>query len=502
MNPPIARLMPAPGSARSAPAAALLAGVCVAMGWAIVEHSRAAMLLAGLGGALGLVALFAELGAAALWLWPALGVIAYPLASKLPGAPYVTFDRVWVGCMLVLLVTLPAVRARSRASPRMMLCLGLLVAVVGARAILTPDPTFYPARVWFNALALPLILFAVTRRAVAGGERRDEHAALALAVAGTLLSLIGVAERLLGFELASLSGATARFDTAIEGVRISGPYEAPEPYGLALVICLAATLFWLLRRRPVGIARTITFAIVALHLVAIFFTFFRVGWISAVIVVVTALGLRPRRYARLLGTLVIAGVVCAFLLSQLEHSAAVSNRVGNTENIATRLATYQQGWQIFLDHRLFGVGVTRYHAVAAGLPKRSIDFSVSEPYPHSSFIEVMAEAGVIGLIALLAAFASTAGIIRALGRASHRSSDREALLAAALTGAALAYLLYSASLTMLPYSPPNEFMAMLLGIGAGRLDRAPRGLGTRILADRMGSGERPGPIVGTWPPAT
>jgi O-antigen ligase len=472
------------------------------MGWAIVEHSRAAMLLAGLGGALGLVALFAELGAAALWLWPALGVIAYPLASKLPGAPYVTFDRVWVGCMLVLLVTLPAVRARSRASPRMMLCLGLLVAVVGARAILTPDPTFYPARVWFNALALPLILFAVTRRAVAGGERRDEHAALALAVAGTLLSLIGVAERLLGFELASLSGATARFDTAIEGVRISGPYEAPEPYGLALVICLAATLFWLLRRRPVGIARTITFAIVALHLVAIFFTFFRVGWISAVIVVVTALGLRPRRYARLLGTLVIAGVVCAFLLSQLEHSAAVSNRVGNTENIATRLATYQQGWQIFLDHRLFGVGVTRYHAVAAGLPKRSIDFSVSEPYPHSSFIEVMAEAGVIGLIALLAAFASAAGIIRALGRASHRSSDREALLAAALTGAALAYLLYSASLTMLPYSPPNEFMAMLLGIGAGRLDRAPRGLGTRILADRMGSGERPGPIVGTWPPAT
>jgi O-antigen ligase len=502
MNPPIARLMPAPGSARSAPAAALLAGVCVAMGWAIVEHSRAAMLLAGLGGALGLVALFAELGAAALWLWPALGVIAYPLASKLPGAPYVTFDRVWVGCMLVLLVTLPAVRARSRASPRMMLCLGLLVAVVGARAILTPDPTFYPARVWFNALALPLILFAVTRRAVAGGERRDEHAALALAVAGTLLSLIGVAERLLGFELASLSGATARFDTAIEGVRISGPYEAPEPYGLALVICLAATLFWLLRRRPVGIARTITFAIVALHLVAIFFTFFRVGWISAVIVVVTALGLRPRRYARLLGTLVIAGVVCAFLLSQLEHSAAVSNRVGNTENIATRLATYQQGWQIFLDHRLFGVGVTRYHAVAAGLPKRSIDFSVSEPYPHSSFIDVMAEAGVIGLIALLAAFASAAGIIRALGRASHRSSDREALLAAALTGAALAYLLYSASLTMLPYSPPNEFMAMLLGIGAGRLDRAPRGLGTRILADRMGSGERPGPIVGTWPPAT
>jgi hypothetical protein len=484
MEPPIARVAPASGALRSAPVAALLAGVCVAMGWAIVEHSRAALLVVGLGAALGLLGLFAELGLSALWLWPALGVVAYPLASKLPGAPYVTFDRVWVTCMLVLLLTLPAARARSRASRRMMLCLALLVGVVGARAILTPDPTLYPARVWFNALALPLILFAITRRAVGRDGRHDERAALALAVAGTLLSLIGLAERIVGFELASLSGATARFDTAIEGVRISGPYEAPEPYGLALVICLAATLYWLLRRRPVGIARTIALGIVALHLLAIFFTFFRVGWISAVIVVVTALGLRPRRYARLLGSLVIAGVVCAFALSQLEHSSAVSNRVGNTENIATRFATYQQGWQIFLDQRIFGVGVTKYHSVAVGLPTRYVDFSPSQPYPHSSFVEVMAETGAIGLIALLAALGSALGIIRALNRASRSSSDPEAFLAAALTGAAVAYLIYSASLTMLLYSPSNEFMAVLLGIGAGRLDRL-RLQNREELADRV-----------------
>jgi O-antigen ligase len=117
------------------------------------------------------------------------------------------------------------------------------------------------------------------------------------------------------------------------------------------------------------------------------------------------------------------------------------------------------------------VGVTRYHAVAAGLPTRYVDFSPSQPYPHSSFFEVMAEGGAIALLALLAVCGSALGIIRALNRASRRVSDPEALLAAALTGAAIGYLLYSASLTMLPYSPSNEFMAMLLGIGAGRLDR-------------------------------
>jgi hypothetical protein len=44
------------------------------------------------------------------------------------------------------------------------------------------------------------------------------------------------------------------------------------------------------------------------------------------------------------------------------------------------------------------------------------------------------------------------------------------VFAAALVAACVSYLIYSLTLTMLPYSPPNEFLALLFGIAAGRLD--------------------------------
>jgi O-antigen ligase len=207
---------------------------------------------------------------------------------------------------------------------------------------------------------------------------------------------------------------------------------------------------------------------VGIQLVAIFFTFFRVGWISAAIVIVAALGLRPRRYGRAIATLAIALLVLTLAFSQLERIPAVSNRVGNTENISTRFATYEQGWGIFVDHPLVGVGVTRYNAVASELPTRSVGGSRSQPYAHSSFLGVMAEDGVVGLIALVLAFAAAAALVRALNRATRSRPD--AVLVAALAGAAVSYLIYSVTLTMLPYSPSNELMAMLLGLAAGRLD--------------------------------
>jgi O-antigen ligase len=146
----------------------------------------------------------------------------------------------------------------------------------------------------------------------------------------------------------------------------------------------------------------------------------------------------------------------------------VSSRVGNTENISTRFATYEQGLQIFEGHALFGVGATRYNDVAAALPSVYSGGAKSEPFPHSSFFLVMAEDGVAGLIALLIACAGVWGLVHALNRASYSRPD--AVLAAALAGTGAVYLIYSLSLTMLPYSPPNEMIAILLGLAAGRLD--------------------------------
>ncbi len=80
----------------------------------------------------------------------------------------------------------------------------------------------------------------------------------------------------------------------------------------------------------------------------------------------------------------------------------------------------------------------------------------------------MAEDGIVGLAALAFGFLGVWGLVRAMNRTARNKADE--VLAAIVAGAGISYLIYSLSLTMLPYSPSNEMFAILLGMAAGRLD--------------------------------
>lgn len=105
----------------------------------------------------------------------------------------------------------------------------------------------------------------------------------------------------------------------------------------------------------------------------------------------------------------------------------------------------------------------------------------SVPYPHDSFLQTLAEDGVVGLAALLVASLAIWRLIRDYRRRSR--SDADMLFGAALTGAALAYVAYSVTLAMLPFGPSNQFFAVLLGIAAGRLDRLSAASQATLSAD-------------------
>ncbi len=445
----------------------LTAAVCALMGWAVTQHSKLALLPLGLGCALALMLVFANVGWGALCAWAPLGVLLYPLSGHLPGGKYATFDRIWIGGLLVLLLTQPKVRAAARSSRRMLLALTLLMVVLGVRAIVTPATSLYPVRIWMDSLVLPLLLIVLVRRAVGQDRGWGERIALSMMIAGGLLGIIGIGEHVLGFSLTT----EVRFDGNIGEVRISGPYAAPETYGLALVMCLAASLYWLLYRRRDGIVHLAGVGVIAIELIAIFYNYFRVGWISALIVVIAAVGLRPGKWSRAILTAAIAGVVLVPLFLLFETLPAVKQRVTNTQNIYVRLATYEQGWHIFKSAPVFGVGAERYNNVAVTLPTYYVNGYADQPYAHSSLFAVMAEDGIVGLIPLLLVAVAVFGLIRALGSASRRRrSSPDALLASVLAAAGIAYLIYSLTLTMLPYAPSNQMFAILLGIGAGRLD--------------------------------
>jgi O-antigen ligase len=220
-----------------------------------------------------------------------------------------------------------------------------------------------------------------------------------------------------------------------------------------------------MRRRPpetylVGIA------IVSLYLIAIFFNFFRVGWISAVVVIVASLGLRPRRFERAVATVALAAVVVALGFTQLQAESAASNRINNSQTIYARLGAYEQATEIFEQRPILGVGANRYYEAASELPLVRVHGVESVPYAHNSFLQTLAEYGLVGSVSLLAVSIAIWRFIREFRRCSVSSAD--AVLGAALTGAAIAYLMYSLTLGMLSYGPSNWFFAALLGIAAGR----------------------------------
>lgn len=396
-----------------------------------------------------------------LAIWIVGGVLAFPFVRFPAQHAYVTFDRLWLPVLAG--AALMATRsARSRETRWVVLAFGLLIGVFFLRAVTTHGGQLSAMSTWLDAVAIPGVGFLAAHRLIRT-EAAVTRLAGALTLAGGLLGAIGVLERVAGFELASYSGGSARFDQAIGLVRLSGPYPVPEEYGLALVICLAGTLLCLQLRRAYPIA----IAAVALEGAGIALTFFRATWIAALVVVIAAFGLRPRRFRRMVGAAAL--VACAVLLasSPLSQSQAFEARVSNTTNIQSRFATYRTAIGIWRDSPLFGVGVNRYPSVAS---TRIIAQSATSavPYPHSSFIGVLAEQGAVGFLALVAATVAVWRLLRALRRQALQRVD--VLLAAAAAGCAAGYLVMSLTLEMLPYGSSNLLFAIVMGAVAARLD--------------------------------
>jgi hypothetical protein len=449
---------------------------CTVLGWALAQGTVSWFLLAALVAGLGLFFLIGELGFESVVWWVVASVVAYPFVRFPSGSAYVTFDRAWIAGMVACIVLVPRAVRRTRPS-RMFLWLATAVAAFYlARVLTTPLNKTQNLKLAVDGLILPLILFAVVSRG-AVTEARRRRLAGAMSAAGGLLAVIGIASKMFGFQLATLTGGDVFFDRNIDLVRISGPYPVPEMYALSLVLCLAATLYWIqLRRRDWVYVVGATAA--GLELMAIGITFFRAGWISAVIVIIAAFGLRPKRYGRLLAVVGTVGALIFMAYGQLESNSAFSNRIHNTNNVSSRFASYETAIELFKGAPLFGVGAGQFTVAAAAHPLIEVGGVNAELYPHSSYFGALAEEGLFLLIPLLAASVGAWYLIRA-GRRSARTRE-QTLLVASVTGAGFAYLLFSLTLNVLQFGPSNSFFLILLGMLAGSVDqesargRAPR----------------------------
>lgn len=447
--------------------AALLSMV---VGLSIVRGGISSAILIAACVGIAMLPVFLALGFRALPIWAVITPIAYPFLRYPPGRALVSFDRIWIVAMLAVVLLQVRQPRRARESKVLTWAFVWLVVSYGLRSILTSNDRADAIEMWIEAIVLPAALFAVVR-SWATDRSRVTAILGATAIAGVVISLLGIGEHVLGFELASRSGGQSRYDTVINLVRVSGPYSAPEPYALSLISCFAATLTWIQLRGRV--AFLIGGSAAAIQLVAIFLSYFRAAWIAAAIVIIACVAVRPRRAARNAGMAALAIVLLYAAFAQVEQSSTVSERLSGTvanQNVSGRFAAYQQGLQVFKSSPFVGVGVGQYATAAISRASAVEVGGVNAlPEPHSSFVGLLAEQGVVGFLPLVAVMIATYFVLHRLGKRAR--SREEVLLYSAAGGASLGYIVMSLTLTMLIYGPSNAFYAVMLGLATAQLDR-------------------------------
>jgi O-antigen ligase len=312
------------------------------------------------------------------------------------------------------------------------------LATVVVVAALSAAASDLPSESWtaWMALAKGAVLAAVIMVHV-DTPRRFEAAAWAIAGSLAILSVAGIASGLaLGYPAAWAPKGGIGGPPGPDG---GGPLTDNNAFARILVASLP--LQWMLAvQSRAQLGRVLGAIGGATGAAALVFTFSRAGFVAAAVVgAIGLLQIRPRwKGAVALGLAIAIGVV---LLPDMYRARIASITLGDS-SLRLRYAVWEEGLAMAAQRPLLGVGIgtfSEHHALGAPAARRS---------SHNIFVEVLAETGVVGLLAYVWMLAAAG---RALWRSASRAGDAAAgwssRAALGLGLAILAYLIASTTLS-------------------------------------------------------
>jgi len=208
-------------------------------------------------------------------------------------------------------------------------------------------------------------------------------------------------------------------------MRAYGTFGQPNPYGgyLGLILPLAYGLFvanWSMRRRETSswLLGGVSLGLLGLGMLMTFSRGAWLGFLGAFLVMNLFLSPRaaflPLIVGLSLGGAVIllgdSGVLPPFILQRLTDffpylgKLDVRQVVATPENWAVieRLAHWQAAWEMFSDHPWLGVGIGNYAVAYPGYALPGWEDPLG--HAHNYYLNVAAEAGIVGLVAYLSLF--------------------------------------------------------------------------------------------------
>lgn len=272
--------------------------------------------------------------------------------------------------------------------------------------------------------------------------RRSVAAVLAPSVA---MAALGIYQFLTGTTILGLGlhPATGTFVTWKGYVQASGVFDHPNVFAtyMFVYLCLALGLTLFVDSRRVRLPLLVTVLASSAGLVL---SFSRSGWIGFMASVVLFVLLYPR-FIRLVPVVIGVVVVLILVLPQEQVEGLTRRTTPEMDSsLMARVGAYKTGWRMFTENPVLGVGLGSfyrrfldYKVPGARFPKNYIRGSESGMEAHSTYLQLLAETGVPGLLLFLAFNFAVARQIILLLRRGGRGFDRGLAIGLAAAFAAL-----------------------------------------------------------------
>jgi O-antigen ligase len=230
-----------------------------------------------------------------------------------------------------------------------------------------------------------------------------------------------------GFSIAKVKDIAG----AQQDYRIGGPVKDPNFYGLFLVplVPLALDRFSDERRKPLRLLALVAFAVVFLSVV---FTYSRGGFLSMVATVALTLVRRPPPLKVLLFVLLAAVPLLSLVPSQYSTRMTTILSLRDADEghgiqdsgMRGRLSEMTVAMLMFVEDPLLGVGLANFPHLYQEYARRiAPDSRLEIREPHSRYLEVAAEMGLVGILAFSALLASLFLAMRAGERGLKAAGD-------------------------------------------------------------------------------
>jgi O-antigen ligase len=338
--------------------------------------------------------------------WVFLYPLGYYYLSYPRDRPVIQFDRILTLVLLACILATP--RARTWSIPVDMKRVGWAWAIfLGATSLsfLTASNVLTVGRQIVDALLLPAILgWYVLRQFQLSRHAKVLH--LAVCVISLYCAGIAIAEVVLHRDLLAFQSNEnyLLYDptdpTGFVFLRPNGPFwSGSSLWIVGLISFFLMAFLWRLIHEYVGWRwRALHITASAAALLQALIGMGRGIFITLLIAtVIGAFWSKGRgRVLRLagIGLLVVLAVAMAVFLP------AVFQDRSDPTNLNARVAQNRQNWRIFIDHPVFGVGLTNLTPTATANPRYQTIVAGEPPinYPHNNFAWLAAETGLAGLV--------------------------------------------------------------------------------------------------------